>query len=255
MCAARTVALTTLLLESPSWTLNNHVSLVTTLRALDFTRCLKKYPLPPLQGETIQIPLEWFGIAVRAISITTGSLLAQALLNTPSNVLILSAHGHAYIIICLPNNALHIIDPSPLNNTHVDLWTLSAHNTSFLQLNSILAIDPQTKIELIALGLPTNIPLDSLWSRHATLTLFLRGPNPVLFSFKDSQYSALSNMSLHNIIINGNSFRSVEHYFQSRKHLPANKPHALLITLAPDAFKAKTLGGQRTTIGICPKWE
>jgi len=62
-------------------------------------------------------------------------------------------------------------------------------------------------------------------------------------------------MSLHNIIINGNSFRSVEHYFQSRKHLPHNKPHALSITLAPDAFFAKTLGGQRTALGICPKWE
>ena len=249
-CAARAVALTTWLLETPWQTLNNHAPLVTALRASDFTRCLNKHPMPPLQGETIQVPLVWFETAIRAFSITTGSLLAQTLLHPPSNVLIISAHSHAYIIICLPNHALHIIDPSPLNNTHIDLWTLPAFNTSSRQLASILAIYPQTKIELIALGTPTNTPLDTSWSRHASLTSILRGPNPVLFSFKDPRYSALSNMSLHNIIINGNSFRSVEHYFQSRKHLPHNKPHALSITLAPDAFFAKTLGRQRTALGM-----
>jgi hypothetical protein len=62
-------------------------------------------------------------------------------------------------------------------------------------------------------------------------------------------------MPLHNIIINGSSFRSAEHFFQNRKHLPHNKPHALLINLAPGAYKAKTLGGQRTPIGIHPKLE
>jgi hypothetical protein len=52
--------------------LNNHAFFVITLRVLDFMRRLKKYPLPPLQGKTIQVPLEWFGTTVRAISITTG---------------------------------------------------------------------------------------------------------------------------------------------------------------------------------------
>jgi ribA/ribD-fused uncharacterized protein len=253
-CAARAVALATILLSTPTQALHNHAFLAHALDASDFPSALNNYPTPPLQGENIQVPLNWFNTEVCALSTTTGSSLHAALLEPPSNILILTANGHAHVLLRLEDCTFHLFDPSPAPR-YASQLSMTAWPITTTQLTSALAITPNSKIEIIALGPPTPMPLNDPWSREATLTSILRGPPTVLFSFKDPKYSALSNLSLHNIVINGHTFRSVEHYFQSRKHLPINPQHARSITLAPDAFKAKALGGQRTTIGITPKWE
>jgi hypothetical protein len=115
----------------------------------------------------------------------------------------------------------HLVPPARLNTRHLPPNQNRADRTR----------DPNQLAPGCLVVTPRNPGLD------------LSGTTPRALWFKDPLYSALSNLSLHNIIINGNSFRSAEHYFQSRKHLPDNKPHALLITLAPGTFKATTLGG------------
>ena len=79
--------------------------------------------------------------------------------------------------------------------------------------------------------------------------------NPtILFSYSNKQYSALSNLYLSPVTIRGQIYRSVEHFFQSRKFLPHDKQAAQAILDAPTAFEAKARG-RNPKFQIRPNWD
>ena len=69
---------------------------------------------------------------------------------------------------------------------------------------------------------------------------------------RDLPYGCFSNFSKHSFTLGGQSWQTVEHYFQAQKF--PGTPQEEAVRLAPDPMTAKNKGSERTT-PIRADWE
>lgn len=78
----------------------------------------------------------------------------------------------------------------------------------------------------------------------------------VSFYEPTGMWGIFSNYSEHTIKLNAlETYKTVEHYFQSRKFFIWNEEHAKAIADAPTPFEASKLGVGRKFKGMDPFWE
>jgi ribA/ribD-fused uncharacterized protein len=79
-------------------------------------------------------------------------------------------------------------------------------------------------------------------------------PLPIRFYSTQSAYAEFSNFHQAPILIEGIQYKTVEHYFQSRKFANTDPTWAQHVAAARNPTEAKRLGSSRTH-SLDPKWE